>query len=760
MRDACQTIALEEVAVNRPLTCRILVAALATMVAVSAHAASSTVAARPRVGLALSGGGARGAAHIGVLQVLEEHRIPVDYVTGTSMGALVGGLYASGFSPVQLDSVIASIDWNETFADNIPRRDRSFRRKRDDDLFLVKHKPGLRGGRLLFPPGILDGHRVDLLLKRLSLPVVTVRDFDRLRIPYRAVAADIVNGQAVVLSRGDLALAMRSSMSIPTAFAPRVIDGRLLVDGGIVDNLPIDLVRRMGADVVVAVDISTPPMKQDGLNSVIGITTQLATLSAEQNKARQIASLAPPSVFIRPDLGTVTVASFEHAADAVAAGRRAALAALGELEPLALSPEEWNAHLAERAARCGASGPPVIDAVRLVNRSRLDDRVLAERLDVPIGEPLDVARLERGLERIYGLELFESVYYDVAPGENGNVLTVTARERSWGPDYLQGGVAVFEDFEGPNFNVAAAYSRTGIDGWNGEWRTGLQVGQEPGAWTDFYQPLDPGLRHFVELELTAGERSINQFDQHGRKRSELGLTRFGGSLAVGRELGTWSEARVGVLREGGRISVQVGDPGVPASRYDDGEAFAQFAVDRLDEIGFPRHGANLLVRYAAGLAALGASTAYEQVRLEAGLYGTRGRNTGTIGLVAGTTPGNDAPFERRFRLGGFGQLSGLEQDELVGQHAVLFRGGLYRRVADFQVLPVYAGLLGEYGNVFATGSSVHLADGIAAGTLFVGMDTLLGPLCLAYGRAEGDRGNYYVMLGQPLGGRRLGFWAR
>ena len=737
----------------------VVVAVLAMLSAVS-PAIAARDAARPRVGLALSGGGARGAAHIGVLQVLEEHRIPVDLVTGTSMGALVGGLYASGLSPAELDSVVSAIDWNETFADNIARRDRSFRRKRDDDLFLVKHKPGLRGGRLLFPPGILDGHRVDLLLKRLSLPVVTIRDFDRLRIPYRAVAADIVSGDAVVLSAGDLALAMRASMSIPTAFAPRVIDGRLLVDGGIVDNLPIDLVRQMGADVIIAVDISTPALQQDELSSVLAITTQLATLSAEHNKTRQITSLSPPSVFIRPDLGAITVASFEHAGDAIEAGRRAATAALSELEPLALSPEDYREHLAARAARGDARELPVIAAVRVVNHSRLDDRVLAERLDVPAGAQLDVARLERGLERIYGLELYESVYYDVAPGEKGNVLTVTARERAWGPDYLQGGVAVFDDFERPNFNVAVAYTRTAIDRWNGEWRTGIQVGQEPGAWTELYQPLDRGLRHFVELDLAAGERSINMFDEKGRKRSELGITRYGGSLATGRELGNWGEVRVGLLRESGRITVQVGDPGVPASRYDTGEAFVQFGVDRLDEIGFPHRGASLLLRYAAGLDALNSSARYEQALLEAGLYTTRERNTATAGVIVGTTPDSDAPFERRFRLGGFGQLSGLEQDELAGQHAVLFRAGLYRRIADFQILPVYAGLLAEYGNVYDSRAAVDLADGIAAASVFVGMDTLLGPLCIAYGRAEQGRGNYYLALGHPLGGRRLGFWTR
>ena len=740
------------------LACAVLLAILPALA--TAAGASPLATGRPRIGLALSGGGARGAAHIGVLKVLEEHRVPVDFIAGTSMGALVGGLYASGLSPAQLDSVVSKTDWTEAFADNIPRGDRSFRRKRDDDLYLVKHKPGLRGGRLLFPSGILDGHRVDLLLKRLSLPVVTVRDFDLLGIPYRAVAADIVTGEAVVLDHGDFALAMRASMSIPAAFAPREIEGRLLVDGGIVDNFPIDVVRRMGADVVIAVDIATPPMDREQLSSVPAITAQLATLASEQNKKQQIASLVERDVFIRPDLGTITVASFDRAAEAVAIGERAAEEALPALERLALSPEEYAAYRTARATRAAAAPPPILGGERIINRSRLADQVIAARLQAPMGRPVDADRLERELDQIYGLELFESVYYDVVPGPQGNVLTVTARERAWGPNYLQGGVAAFEDFEHPNFNVALAYSRTAVDRLNGEWRTGLQVGQEPGAWTEFHQPLDVGLRKFVDLELLAGERTMNVFDRRGHKLSELDIRRCGATLAGGREIGTWGEVRAGVVREDGDIRVLVGDPGSPVGRYDAGEAFAQLFVDKLDEVAFPQRGGSLRARLSAGLDALGSAETYRQMDVVASVAATRGHWTGVLGGESGTTLQGDAPLERRFCLGGLGRLSGLEQDESVGQNDLLLRTFLYYRVVDFQLLPVYAGCSAEYGNVFQSRSAIGLEDGIAAGSVFLGAETLFGPLCLAYGRAEGGRGNYYLTLGQPLGSRRLGFQFR
>ncbi|MGE5177933.1 MAG: patatin-like phospholipase family protein [Bacteroidota bacterium] len=739
-----------------PLICAAVLAYLPPSHAL-ASATPAPSPSRPRIGLALSGGGARGIAHVGVLQVLEEHRIPVDFIAGSSMGAVVGGLYASGLSPAELDSAISAIDWMEAFADRIPRRDRSFRRKRDDDLYLVKHKPGLREGRLRFPPGMLDGQRIDLLLKRLSLPMVTVRDFDSLAVPYRAVAADIVTGEAVVLDHGDLALAMRSSMSIPAVFAPREIDGRLLVDGGVTNNFPIDQVRRMGADVVIAVDIATPPQKREDLESVFQIALQVAMMTSDRNKELQIASLGPGDVFIRPDLGKITVASFDRADEAIPIGREAAHAALPSLERLAVSEEEYRAYQSRRAARVAAAGVPTLDAVQLVNRSRLDDAVLTSRLDASSGAPLDVARLEKSLDQLYGLELFESVAYDVAPGPRGHELTVTARERAWGPNYLQGGVAVFDDFEGPNFNAALAYSRTAINRRNGEWRTGVQVGQEPGAWTELYQPVDRGLRWFVDLELSAIERAWNVFDGNGHKLSELGIRQYGGALAIGREMGTWGEVRTGIVREGGRIRVQVGDPDAPSTHFDKGEAFAQLFVDRLDEVAFPHHGATLRVRGSAGLDALGSTVEYEQALVEGSLAATRRRTTALIGGLFGTTRDSDAPLESRFRLGGLGRLSGLEQDELVGQHAALLRFMVFRPVLSLGPLAVNAGLSAEYGNVFQSRSDIALDHGIAAGSAFVGADTPLGPLCIAYGRAERGRDNYYLTLGQPLGGRRPGF---
>ncbi len=702
---------------------------------------------RPRIGLALSGGGARGAAHIGVLKVLEENRIPVDYIVGTSMGAIVGAFYASGMSPAELEAVISHIDWLDAFIDRIPRKDRSFRRKRDDDHYLIKPKPGVSWEGFEFPLGILDGQKIDLLLKRHTLRVTTVRDFDELSIPYRAVAADIETGEEIVIGHGDLALAMRASMSIPVVFAPRVIDGRLLVDGGISSNLAIDVVRQMGADIVIAVDISTPMQTREELKSVLAVTDQLASLLSRRNADLQILTLTDRDVFIKPDLGDIKTASFDRAKDAIPTGVIAAESALEELQRFSLSIEEYEEHL---AARKRPNPWPIIDEVRIVNDSHLADKAIKARMRVDIGEPLDIDRLEKDLGQIYGLEIFESVYYDITREQGRIVLTVFAREASWGPNYLQSGVAVFEDYEGPNFNIAVAYTRTVINRLNGEWRTGIQIGQEPHARTELYQPVSSSLRNFLHLDAWVGERAVNVFDGDGNVTSEFNLLSYGFGFAVGRELGTWGELRAGLIRESGTIEVQVGDHDTPDYDFNTGELFLQIYVDELDNLYFPRYGGSLRARATSGLKGLGSDTGYEQGVLDGSYAYTWNRYTGLLNLTFAMTRHSDAPVQSMFRLGGFTRLSGLERNELIGQHAALMSAAFYRKFGNYMLLPIYAGFTVEYGNVFQDRNAIGFKEGIFASSVFLGIDTIIGPIYIAYGLTDTNRQNYYLALGRTF----------
>lgn len=714
------------------------------------EAVLAAAASRPRIGLALSGGGARGAAHVGVLKVLEELHIPIDCIAGTSMGSIVGGLYASGIPPDELEKMITQIDWTSAFSDFIPRTDRSFRRKRDDDLYLVRHKPGISSEGLLFPPGLLDGQKIDLLLKRYTLHVAGIRDFDALSIPFRCVAADLATGEPVVLDHGDLALAMRASMSIPIVFTPREIDGHLLVDGGIARNLPVEVVRQMGADIVIAVDISTPLRDRADLRSVIAVTDQITGIMTRRDTDEQIAALHPGDVLVRPDLGGITTASFDRAAEAIPIGSNAAIAAASSLSRLAVSAPEYQAYAARRAedAQAARRAPPIVDEIRILNHSRIDTGVIEERIHVVVGMPLAADQLEKDIDQLVGLELFESVYYELSGGPEHVILTVTVRERAWGPNYLQAGVAVFEEYEGANFNLAAAYTRTAINRLNGEWRLGVQFGGEPGAFTELYQPITESLRPFIHLKAAVSDREDNVFDANGNKIGELEPFVYKGEAAVGRELGSAAEIRAGILREAGTVSTKVGPTGTPDDDVDTGEAFLQVWADKLDNPYFPHSGGDLRVRLSAGLEALGSEVHYEQARIDGGIAGSHGRMTGHLEGTVATTSEGDAPYLQRYRLGGFTRLSGLEQDELAGQHAAIVAALAYYRFAELGVLSAYFGLSLEYGNVFQTREEWALENGRAAGSAFLGLDTPIGPVYIAYGVADGNRRNYYFCLGK------------
>ena len=337
--------------------------------AVAANGIEPSDVARPKIGLALSGGGARGAAHIGVLRVLEENNVPIDYIAGTSMGAIVGGLYAAGMTTDEIETGLAAIDWDDIFHDLPPRTERSFRRKRDDDLYLVRAKPGFSDGELKLPRGLIRGQKVDVVFSRLALPVAAIEDFDDLMIPFRAVAADIATGEEVVIDSGNLGMAIRASMSIPAVFTPAEIDGRLLVDGGIVNNLPISVARNMGADIVIAVDISTPLLSQEEIDSVLLITSQLTGLMTRGNVEEQITTLTEKDVFIVPDLGEVSTTDFKEFRKAIPPGRAAAMDKIAELRTLSLPDSDYQAYLASLIHP--GTQMPVIDRIRLENNSRV-----------------------------------------------------------------------------------------------------------------------------------------------------------------------------------------------------------------------------------------------------------------------------------------------------------------------------------------------------------------------------------------------------
>ena len=711
---------------------------------------SQKAAQRPKIGLALSGGGARGAAHVGVLRVLEELRIPVDYIAGTSMGSIIAGLYASGMTLDQIEHALVTMDWEHIFDDDPPREELSFRRKRDDDLYLVKAKPGFRDGELKFPAGLIQGQKFDLALRELTLPVSAVKDFDRLTIPFRAVASDIGTGQPVVLGSGDLAKAMRASMAVPGAFAPAHIDGRVLVDGGITNNLPVSVVRDMGADTVIAVDISTPLASPDEVRNVLEITAQLTSIMTRTNTEQQIASLGERDILIVPDLSDISSADFTRAGEAIPAGAAAAEAERTQLSRLSLSESVYQAHLAARVLPGGDK--PIVYFVQIKNDSNLADEVLRERLHIREGEPLDRVQLEKDISNIYGLELFESVDYRVIEQDGETGVVVDARARSWGPDYLQFGLALSSDFGGDStYNFGVAYLKTAINELGGEVRLGVQLGQDPAISADWYQPLDYDSRYFFEPNISYGASTYTLYTQDGNdKVAEYRVKQTQLELAAGRELSVFGEARLGYRWGTGDVDLNVGSPGLPEGGFDRGSVFGRLSVDRLDNTHFPSKGYTGDIEYELFRDSLGNDQDLDQLKVDLSYFETFGAHTFGLGGRFNTTMDGSGEVQNLFQLGGFLNLSGFNNNALSGRHSAILTGVYYRRFTQLKFLPWYIGGSLELGNVWEDRDDISADSAIISGSVFLGADTPIGPFYTGYGYAEGGNSSLFLFLGKAF----------
>ena len=705
---------------------------------------STAAAAAEPVGVVLGGGGARGSAHVGVLRVLEEMRIPIAYITGNSMGAIVGGLYASGFTPDEIESELKAMDWDDLFADAPPRPDRSFRRKRDDDLYLIGARVGFRDWSLHFPLAFIQGQKFDLHLNRLTEHVAGVKDFDRLPIPFHAIATDIETGRQVVLRSGNLARAIRASMAVPGGFAPVEIEGRLLVDGLVADNVPITAVREMGAARVIAIDVGTPLLSREEITNAAAVLSQLSTILSWRNVDEQIATLGPRDLLIRPPLGDLGTADFERVAEGIAIGERAAREARAALATFSVSEAEYE-RLRPRRER---AAPPVIHFVRIENRSRLGDELIRARLTLKEGEPLDSERLREDIGRIYGLDVFETVRYEIVQEDGRTGVVVQATEKSWGPQYLQFGIELTDNFEGSNaYNLGFSLLRTAINPLNGEIRLGAQVGQDPGIFGEWHQPLDALSRYFTSVRAFTGHQNFSQFNADGDVISELRVQGAGLDLAAGREFGTWGEARLGYRFTSGDVDVRVGDPGLETGDFELAQIYARLSLDKFDNAYFPRSGNKGRAEYSWAREDFGSDSDFDQLSLRFSQAFSWRRNTLVTAARYDTTLDGTAPIESQFRAGGFLQLSGYQPRELNGQHFGELALTYYRLLADIQIAPTYGGFSLEYGNVWQNRGDISLDNGVFAGSMFLGVWSPIGPLYVGVGLAEHGRRSAFLYLG-------------
>jgi NTE family protein len=737
----------------------------------AAPAAVESPPVRPRICLVLSGGGARGMAHIGVLKILEELKVPIDCIAGTSMGAVVGGLYASGMTAQQIESTIRSVDWQEAFRDAPPRRDLAFRRKQDDRNFLVRLPLGLKHGQILLPKGFIQGQKLQETLRQLTLPFSNDTDFNTMPTPFRAVATDLETGNAVLMENGDLAVAMRASISAPGVFAPVESEGRLLVDGGLAENLPIDVARQMHADILIVSDVSFPLQPRAALDSALSISNQMLAILVRKDANRQRATLGPEDVLIEPILGAASSTDFTAANNTIASGENAARLQQDRLAALGVGDTAYRAYLARRASR--EPGLPEIKFVRVDPQSKRYEKTIMAEMKPLIGKPLDLDAVGKRITDLYGLGNFETLDYGLvkgqaAPGavdptavdptaDDDAGLEIRARRKSWGPNYVRFGLNLQDDFQGNSrYNAAARFILTELDDLGAELLTDVQVGSDPKIVSEFYQPLNASRTWFIAPSLRIEGRDLQIF-QRNVEVADYRDREAEADFDVGTNLGNWGEIRAGFHRTNGATRLRLGEPGLVEGNYNNGELFFKFSYDKLDNVHFPREGQSFTFQWDANRTDLGADFASDKIQADYLMARSSGRNTVLLWASAGSTvDGNIKPtaLPDFFSLGGFFNLSGLAPQSLIGPHYAIARSIYFRRISrggeGFFEFPVYVGASLEIGNTWTHRGDMSFASANKDASLFVAFDTYLGPVYLGSGYDTAGHSAYYLFLGRTF----------
>jgi NTE family protein len=728
------------------------VAAAGTAGGQSPAAATAPGAGKPpRIGLALSGGGARGLAHVGVLKVLDEMRIPISCVTGTSMGAIVGATFAAGRTPSEMERLVVEADWATIFRDKPPRKEIAIRRKIDDYKTLFAPEFGVKDGGLALPMGVIAGVSIESFFRILTAPAFQVTDFSKLPIPFRAMATDIETGQSVVLEKGSLAEAMRASMSVPGAITPVERDGRLLVDGGIANNLPIDEARSLCGDVIIAVNISTPPMKREELTSALAITGQLINFLGLQTVENQIRSLGERDVLIAPDLGDISSSSFDRAADAIKVGEDATRALADKLSRYSVSPEQYAALRTKQTAE--ARGLGTVDEVRVAGLQRVNPAVVKELVESKPGEPLKEEMLGADLRRVFGTRDFQSINYQIVGPETGpRALLIEPKEKSWGPDYLRFGLGLATDFQGDNqFNLLVQYRRTWLNRLGGEWLTEAQVGQDSFLRTEFYQPLSATGEWFVAPSAEVRQASRGVFNGDNKIADYLVSTTQGG-IDGGVVLGTWGQLRAGPVWTRVYARPDVGPEVLGTVRDTTAGIRGGLFVDQTDNAFFPTQGYALSAGAYGAFTSMGSTVAYTKLEAAGRIIQSWGPHTLNAAARGGSALGSDMPAYESFTLGGPLRLSGYRVNQFAGRQFAFGRLMYYNRtlpLPDILGSGVYVGGSAEVGRISNRVDGLPAGGTLWSGSVFLGADTFLGPLYFGFGMGSSNNWSLYLLLGVP-----------
>ena len=700
---------------------------------------------RLRIGVALEGGGALGLAHVGVLEWFEQHHIPVDYVAGTSMGGLIGGFYATGMSPAELRKLIEGVDWNEILSDATPFEDLSYRRKEDQRAYPNSFVLGLRKG-LSIPSGLNSGHQIGLLIDRITLPYFRSEPFEELPTPFRCVATDLVTGKQVVFEQGSLAEALRSTMSIPGAFKPVFDKDRVLVDGGLVNNLPTDVVKEMGADIVIAVHLDTQPMEANDIKSLINVLDQSIRVVIAESELR---GLARADAVVSVPLGGYSSTDYKKYDPIMQKGYEAAVSKTPLLEKFSLSEAEWQDYMREREARKKTLAP-VPQFIKVEGADTAQQTQNIEHFLAPLtGKPLDTDKLDRELTRLTGVGRYDTVGYRMMERNGQQGLLIQVSEKNYAPPTIQPGFEVDgSESEEVGFTLGTRLTFLDVAGFRSEWRTDVLFGNTYGLGSELYRPFTPLSKWFIAPHGEASTRVFKIYDKSNPLADyKLGQAKLG--MDVGYGFDRFSELRLGYEVGYLDANLRIGAPVFNSVSGRVGDAKLHYLFDHTDSPVIPRRGVRSETTFRWFDTSPGTTSVFPSLQSNLEYF----QPVSALGSVfvdgkGGTTFGFANTGIPQCFLGGPLTLSAYGLNELQGNQYYLFRAGYLH---DLWTLPPLVGkrvfVIGsyEFAKMYGAPNESKFPNDVAAGVL---AETVIGPLFV--GGSVGDTGHHkwFFQLGR------------
>lgn len=698
--------------------------------------------ARPRVALVLSGGGARGLAHIGVLKVLEDLRVPVDMIVGTSMGSIAGGLYANGYSPAQLEEMVLKTPWETLFSNEISRAELPYRKKPDEKNYFVNLGIDFKQG-LIMPKALIPAKKFEFRLRAWTAGAP--EDFSSFRIPFSAVATDIETGRTVVLSHGDLARSLRASMAVPGVFKPVEIDGKVLVDGGVSDQLPVDVAKKMGADVIIAVNVGTQLKKAAEINSIIDVTDQLSRILTNRTVFDAENLLGKQDVLIVPELKGFTNMDFSKTSQEIERGEQAALNLKDELVRYSVAEDVFGEYIKNQ--RRPVEAPFEFIEVETPFGNYRED------LDIKSSDIQTIIDTRMVNRIIFKNREFSTVDFSVIEEDGKKGLLLKSQTTEWEPDILKFGFEAEDDIEGnDNYNVLFGYTMNSINRFGADWKNEAQFGLTNRFFTEFYQPFSPKLwTPFAAPWFEAKNTSVYIYEET-QKVAEYRTREITGEFDLGFQFGRFGEMRIGIGRGSYHITPKIAPFDWPDEQIADAGYSGKLVIDTIDNLNFPRYGLYFEADGFLSDTNLGADYSYGMYQGKIAVPLTFGKSTIMPLVKGGSCRSLDKELDGVvfFSLGGFQNLSGMYPDQIQGNQMLFGELQYFYRIWHLPKIigkNIYAGFTLEAGNVWNDPDDRSLEDLIGAGSVFLGLETLIGPIYLAYGRAEGSQDAFYFYLG-------------